>query len=268
MSKLISFYFTILILLFMSSSNLIASESQNYNEYLNKYVSFGVVDYKEMKSEVQILDKYLAMNASISSNEFLSWSNDRQLAFYFNIYNAATIKLILDNYPISTIKDIGSFFKGPWKQKVVNIFGKKYTLDELEHDLLRKEYDEARLHMALVCAAKGCPPLRSEIYTSDNLNQQLNDQAAQFLKNKDNFKIDKKSKIVYFSSIFKWYGDDFISKYLPVSGFEGLSKKERAVANFCIVYLNQEDREYIKAGGYNVKYLKYDWALNEEINYQ
>jgi hypothetical protein len=116
--------------------------------------------------------------------------------------------------------------------------------------------------MALVCAAKGCPPLRSEAYEAGKLDAQLDDQSRIYLSGPAGLRIDRNRQVVYFSSIFKWYGKDFIAGYSPSSGFSGLGKTEKAVANFSSHYLAAEDREFLKAGGYKVKYLDYDWSLN------
>ena len=200
--------------------------------------------------------------ARISEEQFNSWTQSQRLAFLINLYNAATLKLIVDHYPVKSIKDIGSLFKGPWDQPVVRLFGKTTTLNHLEHDILRKQYSEPRVHMTLVCAAKGCPRLRSEAYLAEKLDEQLDDQSRGYLSSPVGLNVDRKKKVVYFSSIFKWYGEDFVAKYSPTSGFTGLDKTERAVANFCSGYLISADRDFLSTGGYSVKYLDYDWSLN------
>ena len=187
-----------------------------------------------------------------------------RLAFLINLYNASTLKLIVDHYPVQSIKDIGRFFKGPWDQPVVRLFGKSVTLNHLEHDILRKQYSEPRIHMVLVCAAKGCPLLLGMAYTADKLDEQLSGQSRRYLLSPAGLSIDREKKVVYFSSIFKWYGEDFVSRHSPTTGFTGLDKAERAVANFCSVYLDSADRDYLTAGGYSVKHLDYDWSLNEK----
>ena len=186
-----------------------------------------------------------------------------RLAFLINLYNASTLELIIDHYPVKSIKDIGGFFKGPWDEDVVRLFGKTITLDNLEHDIIRKDYNEPRIHLALVCAAKGCPPLRSEAYVADRLDAQLDDQSRRFLASPAGLRIDHGKKAVFFSSIFKWYGKDFVDRYSPAAGFSDLDKTERAVAHFCSDYLSPGDGDYLKSGGYSVKYLDYDWSLNE-----
>lgn len=235
-----------------------------YDALLKQFVADGRVDYQGLKSDQSVLDHYLDSLAGISKATFNTWTGPAQLAFLINLYNAATLKLIIDHYPIKSIKDIGSFFKGPWDQPVVRLFGETITLDNLEHDIIRKDYSEPRIHLALVCAAKGCPPLRSEAYVADQLDAQLDDQSRRFLASPSGLRIDRGEKIVYFSSIFKWYGKDFIDRFSPATGFPGLDKTERAVAHFSSGFLSAADGDYLKSGGYSVKYLDYDWSLNEK----
>jgi hypothetical protein len=220
------------------------------------------VDYRGLKGDDAALERYLDGLAGVSEATFNGWAASERLAFLINLYNAATLKLVVDHYPVKRIKDIGSIFKGPWDQPVVRLLGQTITLNNLEHDIIRKAHDEPRIHMALVCAAKSCPTLRSEAYVADKLDVQLDDQSRRFLASPAGLRIDRDGRAVYFTSIFKWYGQDFIGRFTPATGFSGLGKTERAVAHFCGGYLSAADGDYLKAGGYAVKYLDYDWALN------
>lgn len=235
-----------------------------YDSLLKQYVTDGRVDYKGLKTDPNALDRYTDSAAGVPEEQFNSWTESQRLAFLINLYNAATLKLIVDHYPVKSIKDIGSLFKGPWDQPVVRLYGKTITLNHLEHNILRKQYSEPRIHMALVCAAKSCPQLRSEAYTTEKLDEQLNDQSRQYLVSPAGLNVDRKKKVAYFSSIFKWYGEDFVAKYSPTTGFACLDKTERAVVNFCSAYLISADRDFLATGGYSVKYLDYDWSLNEK----
>jgi hypothetical protein len=234
-----------------------------YDALLKRHVTEGRVDYRGLKTDPKDLDHYLDSAAGVTEAQFNSWTHSQQLAFLINLYNAATLKLIVDHYPVKSIKDIGGFFRGPWDQPVVRLFGGTITLDNLEHDIVRKRYSEPRIHMVLVCAAKGCPTLRNEAYVAEKLDAQLDDHSREYLSSPAGLRIDRNKKVVYFSSIFKWYGEDFVAQHLPSSGFSGRDKTERAVANFCSRYLSAADSGYLKAGGYSVKYLDYDWSLNE-----
>ncbi|HVA66840.1 MAG TPA: DUF547 domain-containing protein [Elusimicrobiota bacterium] len=233
-----------------------------YAEVLKAYVHGGSVDYGALSKNPENLDLYLKTLAGVSRGEFTSWPQADQLAFLLNLYNAATLRLIVSRYPVKSIKDIGHLWQSPWDLPVVRLFGQTITLNDLEHGVIRKDYHEPRVHMALVCASNGCPPLRNEPYVGSRLNAQLDGQARAFLSNPSKFRIDRKVGVVYLSSIFKWYGQDFIPRYLPASGFGTRSAKERASLNFISRYVSSADRSYLAAGGYRVDYLDYDWSLN------
>ena len=210
-----------------------------YDSVLKAHVVNGLVNYNTLKSDSKALDQYLADVSAVSEVTFKSWDEPRRIAFLANLYNASTLRMILDNYPVKSIKDIGTWRKGPWDQPVVRLFAKKITLNNLEHDILRKEYKEPRLHLALVCAAKGCPPLRSEAYTWKRLGKQLDDQARVYLASPAGLVINRKKGIASISSIFKWYGKDFSS-----------------VPSFVEKY-SKESTKQLK-----IRYLDYDWSLN------
>jgi hypothetical protein len=137
------------------------------------------------------------------------------------------------------------------------------TLNQIEHEILRVKFDEPRIHMAMVCAAMGCPPLRNEPYVGDKLDEQLDDQTRRFLGDSAKFKIDRGKNILYLSTIFKWFSGDFVKKYGPEENIGRHGKKESAVLNFVANYLTDAQKDYVLAGKFKIKYLKYDWSLNE-----
>jgi hypothetical protein len=257
-----------MILLVWSGPATASGFDQSYSAYdglLKKYVSpQGRVDYSSLKADPSELEQFLENVADLPRAQFDTWPKSRQLTFLINLYNSATLKLIIDHYPVDSIKEIGGFFRGPWDQSFIKLFGTTVTLNHLEHDILRKQYQEPRIHMALVCAAKGCPPLRNEAYTAEKLDKQLEDQSFRYLAGAAGLRMDRRKNVVYVSSIFKWYGADFRSIYAPARGFDGLNPTERALANFCSRYLSPEDADYLGKGGYDIKYLAYDWALNKQ----
>lgn len=210
------------------------------DQVLKQYVEDGTVDYQGLKANPQRLGNYLAQAGEVKESEFNARTKDEQLAFLINLYNAATLQLILDHYPLESIKKIGNLFKGPWDQPVVSLFGDRITLNTLEHEIIRKRYPDPRVHMALVCAAKGCPPLRSEAYTADRLNEQLDDQSRIYLASPAGLVLDQSKGEARISSIFKWYGEDFPS-----------------VRAFVEKYSEQS------LDGLKIKYVDYDWFLNE-----
>ncbi|MDT8272232.1 MAG: DUF547 domain-containing protein, partial [Desulfomonilia bacterium] len=127
-----------------------------------------------------------------------------------------------------------------------------------------KEYNEPRIHMAIVCASMGCAPLRNEPYTGDKLDAQLNDQSMTFLSSPKRLSIDTKEKVVWLSPYFKWFGEDFIKTYGTSDRFPGFNETERASLNFITAYSPDAQRTYLAEGNYTIKYLDYDWSLNEQ----
>jgi hypothetical protein len=172
-----------------------------WNQLLQKHVSDqGNVNYKGFRADRSRFSSYLR---SLSENPPQnSWSKDETLAYWMNVYNAFTVKLILDNYPTNSIKDID----GPWSQRFIKIGEKWYTLNDIEHRIIRK-MDEPRIHFALVCAAVSCPRLFNKAFTAHNLEKDLVMLTKGFLN--DNTKNELSKNSVKLSRIFKWYGVDF-----------------------------------------------------------
>ncbi|MDZ7696355.1 MAG: DUF547 domain-containing protein [Deltaproteobacteria bacterium] len=215
-----------------------------YAELLGKYVKDGVVDYQGFKDEEAKLDRYLKI---LEQTDPKALSRNEQFAFYINAYNAWTIKLILSDYPgVESIKDLGSFFKSPWKKKIARIDGDVITLDNIEHDILRPRFKDPRIHFAVNCASKGCPPLRSEPYRGDRLDEQLTQMTKAFVNNPKYNRLQENTLSV--SSIFKWYSEDFND---DIVGFF----RKYAEGNL-------KERLQKQAGEIDVEYLDYDWSLN------
>ena len=221
---------TLSVFTFLISVALIAQEGishKSYDELLQKYVDDqGMVDYKGLNTERAKLKSYLTMLESNAPQK--SWTRDQKLAYWINAYNAFTLELILRHYPVESIKDIGSTIKIPfvstaWDVKFINIGGKEYDLNNLEHGIIRKEFNEPRIHFALVCAAVSCPKLQDRAYLPEKLDEQLTKAAKEFLANpaKNEFKNANQATL---SKLFNWYGGDFnddgtlieyINKYAP-----------------------------------------------------
>lgn len=209
----------------------------------------SAVDYKKLKQNPESLSAYLKKLSEIKKKEFESWDEDKRLATLINAYNAWTLKLIIDHYPVDSIKDIGSFFISPWQKDIVPWLGKTIDLDEIEHEIIRKNYQEPRIHFALVCASKGCPPLKKEPYKGETLDAQLEESKKNFLLNsaKNTHKLKGDELTLKVSSIFKWFPEDFggkdkLKEYLV----EGMGIQERA-----------------KGKKIELEYLDYDWDLND-----
>jgi len=245
----------------------------DYAAVLKDYIdNRGMVSYKRLKARRESLDLFVLTISKLDAKTYEKWSNKEKIAFWINAYNALTLKVIIDNYPIKP-----SFFKsiyypknsirqikGVWDKKKFKVMGKDMTLEDIEHKILRKKFDEPRIHFALVCAAMGCPQLRNEPYLGEKLEEQFENQIHHSLADDKKLKINRKDDEVHMSSIFKWFGGDFVSKYAPEEKMVGLSRNEAAVINFISKYLETSDSSYLMTGNFKIKYLKYDWSLNEQ----
>lgn len=217
------------------------------------------VHYAAFKRDRAALKTYLDALSAVPQSEFNSWSKPEQLAFLINAYNAFTVELILTRYPdLESIQDFGKFFNNPWKKKFFNLFGKPATLDEVEHGLIRAEgvYDDPRIHMAVNCASIGCPALRNEAFVAQRLDEQLEDGVRRFLSDRSRNRLNR--GVLEVSKIFDWYGKDF------TKGFRGA----RTVETFLAAYAPQlsdktDEQQRIREAKARLKFLDYDWALND-----
>ena len=223
---------------------------QAFARVLSARVSQGKVDYAGLKAAPEALDSYLAALSAVPEAEFKTWTESARLAFLLNLYNATTLKLIADRYPIASIKKAGGLFKGPWSLPVVHVWGRVLTLGDLEHQVIRVQHKDARIHFALVCAAVSCPPLRGEPYVAEKLAAQLDDQGRTFLRQPAKNRVDPSAGVLWLSPIFKWYAADFTA--------DG-----KTIPEFVAPFFAEADAARIRAGGLKVKFSDYDWALND-----
>lgn len=219
------------------------------------------LDYSGMLAERAELKRYLDRLSAVSGAEYQSWTDSQRLAFLINAYNAFTVELILTAYPdIRSIKELGSLFRSPWKQRFFTLLGKERHLDELEHDLIRAPgvFDEPRIHFAVNCASIGCPMLRNEAYTAGRLEQQLEDAAGRFLADSSRNRFDAATGTLWLSKIFDWYGEDF------EQGHRGFNSLPAGLARYAdqLGVESAEDRRRIQEGDYRIEFLDYDWRLN------
>lgn len=231
----------------------------------------GMVDYGGLDENRGDLDAFVAMLGGLDSRVLDSRSAEDRIALWINAYNALTLAAVIDHYPIQSRLFRGFLYPknsirqipGVWTDLQWTVAGQSYTLDAIEHEVLRERFSEPRIHAALVCAAMGCPPLRNEPYTGEKLSEQLDDQMRRFLSNPKKFRIDRQGGTVYLSPIFEWFGKDFVGTYSS-DGFDGHSAVERAVLNAVSNFVSPEDRAYLVDERYSVQYLDYDWTLNEQ----
>lgn len=216
-----------------------------WDQLLQKHVNNGKVNYKGFAADASLLDSYLD---KLNKTDITAFSRAQKLAFWINAYNAFTVKLILNHYPIAGIRKISR----PWERREWNAAGETLSLDNIEHVKLRKELKEPRIHFAIVCASIGCPDLHSRAITPDSMENQLDAAARRFFASRKHFHTVEKGTrlIIFISKIFKWFGDDFgkiKGKKSPLSQRTSPLRKKKIQ----------------KATSFKLKYLSYNWNLNE-----
>ena len=220
-----------------------------FDSLLKKYVNEeGYVNYKGFLKDSVQFNSYLDLLSRNHPNE-KNWSKEERLAYWINAYNAFTIKLICNYYPVKSIKDIKSgipFVSDTWTISFIKIEGKTYNLNDIEHGIIRPKFNDPRIHFAVNCASKGCPPLRNEAYMASKLNAQLDEQAKSFINDGNRNKIQSANK-ADLSKIFTWFSGDF-------------KKAAPSVIAFINKYSNTKLSE--KA---TLNYQDYDWNLNEQL---
>ena len=230
-----------------------------FDALLRAHVRNGLVDYDAFANAPEF-KSYLGR---IAATDPATLGRDDQLAFWIDAYNAYTIALINAHHERESIRNIDKSFGfvkayGPWKEKIAKVGGKAYGLDEIEQDIIRPRYHEPRIHFALVCAAMGCPPLRSEAYTGAALDAQLDDQARRFLLHSPSKnRVDVANKTVYLSPIFVEFRD-----YIKDFGGSDASVG-RFVARY---YPAGPDKTLLESGDFKVVKTNYDWSLNSQAN--
>jgi hypothetical protein len=246
MNRIIVFLLGLLITAGVSAQNPVSH--QIFDELLLKYVdNDGLVNYKGLLNDRAKLKSYLRLLEGNEPNEL--WSKNEQLAYWINAYNAFTIELILRNYPIKSINDIGAlikipFINSPWDIKFINIGEEEKDLNNIEHGIIRKKFDEPRIHFALVCAAVSCPKLQNRAYLAETLDEQLTNAAKEFLSTPTKNEI-KSSSEAELSKLFSWYRGDFTKK----------TSLEEYLSQYSTIKLNNNA---------NIRFKDYNWALNEQ----
>ena len=228
-----------------------------FDDLLQKHVTAeGTVNYKGFIQDSLKFNTYLDLLKNNHPND--TWSKDEQLAYWINAYNAFTVKLILNHYPVKSIKDIKKglpFVNSVWDIKFIEIEGQEYDLNNIEHSIIRTQFDEPRIHFAVNCASFSCPRLRNEAFVAERLNEQLDAQTRIFF-NDERKNIINKDKIVI-SSILKWYSTDFTKKGFLSRLFGGKGRSKKLIA-FVNPYVDIDISKNAE-----VKFMDYRWDLNE-----
>jgi hypothetical protein len=240
---------------------------RTWDDLLKKHVRYvengnaSRVSYRGFLKDRAQLKSFLDEVEGVRRAEFDGWSKPQQEAFLVNAYNAFTVEKILTRYPeIKSIRDFGTVFGNPWKDKFFTLFGQPAYLDLLEHEILRKEgvYDEPRVHVAVVCASIGCPMLRNEAYLPATLDAQLEDSFRRFLSDRTRNRYDPARRRLEVSRIFDWYGKDF------EKGHRGFNSVKATLAGYADLLADAPaDREAVRQQKADVAFLDYDWGLND-----
>jgi len=224
-------------------------ELENFHQHIiwdglvKRFVSNqGFVDYKGFKNNEALLDKYLDLiSVQIPAHD---WLSQQKIAFWINAYNAFTVKLILKNYGVASIKDIETEIS-PWKIPFFKIGSEEFTLDKIEHGILRKEFQEPRIHFSIVCASFSCPKFRNESFVADKLEEQLEDQTSDFINDPDKNNLFETP--IGVSSLFQWYWDDFSNQFADTKSL--------------INWMNKYSKTTLDSSS-AITYLPYNCALN------
>lgn len=219
-----------------------------FDSLLRKHVNKdGFVNYEGFIKDSVAFNKYLDLLSKNHPNE-KTWSRNEQMAYWINAYNAFTIKLICNYYPVNSIKDIKKgipLVSDTWAIDFIKIEGKTYNLNNIEHGILRPKYDDPRIHFAVNCASKSCPKLLAEAFTADKLDAQLDAAGKEFINDGVRNKITS-SKKGNVSKLFTWFAGDF-------------KKKDPSV----IAFLNRYSTTKLDANA-DLNYMDYDWSLNKQ----
>lgn len=243
----------VLIIVHGLAVNVSASEKDDpgsiFDSILSRYVSEdGLVDYKGLKKDKEF-KKYIEYLSNTDPRSLQS--EKHQMAFWINAYNAFVIKGVLEEYPIKSVLKVGLIPHSFFKRKKFKTEHGEITLQVLENEKLREAFREPRIHFAINCASISCPKLLTEAYRAEKLEEQLEAQAVSFINDKSRNYLDKENKVLYLSRIFKWYEGDFI-------------KNGEGIEEYVAGYLNVDDAEFIRNNEVAIKYLDYDWGLNEQ----
>jgi len=252
-------FFLMFSLSFFSSLRAGTVESKNFDQShrlftqvlkknLKESKHSSTVNYQQLKGGSQLLDQYLVELSSVKKDQFRSWNDSERLSFLINVYNAFTLKLIIDHYPLKSIKDIPSgLFSSPWKKKFFKLFGKKTSLNVVEHQMIRKNFNEPRIHFAVNCASIGCPKLISRAFVASQLKMQLEGASLNFIQDESRNRFEKGA--LHVSKIFDWYGGDFGNK--------------KSLRKFIVSRMDLSMEERKVALSTPIKFLDYDWNLNQ-----
>ena len=223
----------------------------DFDAVLSEYVNeFGMVDYKRLRENREVCDRYIAQLAGSSpvSDPALFPTREHEMAYWMNAYNALMMRAVLDHYPVDSVADI-KVAHGVFSRINFPVGGKRMSLDDIEKGVLLKEYDDPRVHWALTCASMSCPRIDQRAFRAENLNERLDREARNFLGSTRAVVVDVKEQRVRVSKYFDWYGKDF--------GGDAIA--------YIKPFLSEAQRsKLVKIANPKVSYMDYDWRLNDQ----
>lgn len=218
-----------------------------FNQILQRYVDGGRVDYTRLKENSDVFDTYLDQLATAEPSKM---NYNEQLTFWINAYNALIIKGVIDHYPTKSVRKV-KLFRGFFYRLKFQVAEETYTLNQIEHDIIRTEFVDPRVHFALVCASLSCPPLGNTVFLPKTIEEQLDEVTQKFITDPEKVKLDRQKRRLYLSKIFKWYKEDFTEGY-------------DSVQDFLADYLPSDDADFVLDQDIKIHYLDYDWSLNDK----
>jgi hypothetical protein len=271
----IQLLFLFLASLMLFTPNLTAQNFDHavFDGLLQRYVVNGRVDYQSLKADRASLTAYLKQLERVNTEDFQRWSKAEQMAFWINAYNAITIEGILRNYPIqwggllararfpqSSIRQISGF----WDTMFVRVMGRELTLNDIEHKILRQEFGEPRIHFVIVCASVGCPILENRAFFAADLASRLDQATRNFIRDPEKVRLDRPQNVLYLSPIFDWYAADFPASAGSRKNLSEYSQAETGIIEFVLKYFPETEQKSFLQNQPKIKYLDYDWSLNEQ----
>ena len=236
-------------------------DHSTWDQFLKRFVNEdGEVDYRGVKQEPELLEQYLHRLASMDPADFPEWPREEKIAVFLNAYHAAIVSVICRHYPVSSIQAIA----GVWDVDTVRLADTPFSLNNIRIRELMGKYHDEKMHAALACGARGCPKLSRDAFTGPRVEGQLFLAARSFVNDMKFTRIVPGEKRIGLSRIYKWYAADFRLDFGVFENDKSLSDEEYAVLSFIAHYLEDAKKiEYLEEGGYKIKYLPFDWSLNE-----
>jgi len=228
-----------------------------WNEVVATHVDGDLFDYRALKPGRSKLDAYLKQLAAVTPDQLAGWSREQRYAFWINAYNANCIALVLGEYPLESIKELGGWFSPVWDKRYIAMAaldpqgkGRKLSLNDIEHVILRPQFKDARVHAAINCASLSCPPLRAEAFVAERLDAQLDDSTRRWLADPSRNRFEPAKGRVQLSALFEWFEDDF--------------EREGGVREFAAKFGPAEHGEWLRGQArLEIGFLDYSWKLND-----